>query len=197
MTTAHTMTRPAAPAHVNGINVADLKGTIDAITANPALGMTTWRVRSEWKSGTLTEHHVAGCTIGGEFIERPFTLSIDEPFELCGKNQFANPQEYLLSAVNACMMVGYAAVAALMGINLTRLEVETSGDIDLRGFLGIDAKVPAGYDGLQQVVRIAGDGTPEQFAKLHDAVRATSPNFFNITRAIPTNSRLVIEPRGV
>ena len=132
-------------------------------------------------------------TIGGTFIERPFVIKVDEPHELTGGNQFANPQEYLLASLNACMMVGFAAVAALMGVKLTRLEVRTEGDIDLRGFLGLDPNVANGYESLQQTIHIAGDGTEEQFRQLHETVKATSPNFFNITRAVPTNSRLVIE----
>jgi len=99
----------------------------------------------------------------------------------------------LMAGLNACMMVGYAAVAATMGITLTKLEVETKGDIDLRGFLGIDATVPAGHRGLTQTVHIAGDATDEQFARLHDVIRATSPNFYNTTKAIPLESRLVVE----
>ena len=35
------------------------------------------------------------------------------------------------------MIVGYSAVCALQGIKLEELRIETEGDIDLRGFLGI------------------------------------------------------------
>ena len=55
----------------------------------------------------------------GKKIGRHFVISIDEPLELCGTNQYPNPQEYLLAATNACMIVGYVAVAALMGVKLT------------------------------------------------------------------------------
>ena len=182
-----------AASTVNGINVVALQGCVDAITHTPSEGNTSWKVASVWKGGTRSDHHIHGCSIGSKFIPREFTLRSDEPEELCGTNRFANPQELLLAGLNACMMVGYAAVAATMGITLTKLEVETKGDIDLRGFLGIDATVPAGYRGLTQTVRIAGDATDVQFERLHDVIRATSPNFYNITRAIPTDSRMIVE----
>ncbi|MBX3365349.1 MAG: OsmC family protein [Phycisphaeraceae bacterium] len=178
---------------VNGIDVAALRGCIVDIQSDSARGQTSWAVTSTWKGGTRSDHAVRGFGFGGRYIERPFTISVDEPHELCGTNEFANPQEYLMSALNACMMVGYSAVAALMGITLTKLEIDLRGDIDLRGFLGIDAKVKPGYGNLQQTVRIAGDATEEQFRQLHEIIKATSPNFFNITTAIPTGSRLVIE----
>lgn len=182
-----------ARAFINGIDVAALRGSIAAITQDPQKGRTTWRIRSRWAGGTRSDHLVDGYTIGGTPVERPFVIRADEPLELAGTNLFPNPQEYLLAAMNACMMVGYSAVAALMGIHLSRLVVETTGDIDLRGFLGIDSGTAAGYEGIQQTVRVSGDGTSEQFARLHDAVCSTSPNFFNITRAVPVNSRMVVE----
>src|SRR3546814_6351849 len=79
----------------------------------------------------------------------------------------------LLAALNACMMVGYVAQCALRGIVLESLDIETQGDIDLRGFLGLDPRVAPGYESLSYTVRIKGDGTPEQFAEIHEAVKAT------------------------
>ena len=178
---------------LNGIDVAALSQAADAIRNDPADGMTTWTIRSRWMGGTRADHHVEGCQIGDAHVKRCFTIKTDEPLELCGTNQFANPQEYLLAALNACMMVGYAASAAMMGVRLTKLEVVTTGDIDLRGFLGISKDVPAGYDSLKQEVHLAGDATDEQFRQLHEMVHATSPNFYNLTRAIPTRSELRID----
>jgi hypothetical protein len=39
-------------------------------------------------------------------------------------------------------------------------------------------------------VRIAGDGTPEQFEEIHRNVMATSPNYFNMARPIRMNGML-------
>lgn len=187
------MSATLTKSEVNGIDVEALQAAIDSIRDNPANGQTRWAITSRWMGGTRSDHHVEGFAIGGQEVRRPFVIKIDEPLQLCGTNQYANPQEYLLSALNACMMVGYSAVAALMGVRLTKLEVKTTGDIDLRGFLGIDASVPPGYEGLQQQVHIAGDGTPEQFQRIHEVVKATSPNFFNVTRAVAVQSKLVVE----
>lgn len=187
------MTMTATRTSLNGINTHDLQGAIDAITTNPENGQTHWAVSSRWVGGTRSDHHIDSCRIGKAEVFRRFTLSTDEPLQLCGTNQFANPQEYLLSALNACMMVGYAAVAARMGITLTKIEILTTGDIDLRGFLGIDPSVASGYESLEQTVRLAGNGTPEQMNRIHNIVKATSPNYFNVTRAIPTASKLILE----
>jgi len=65
-------------------------------------------------------------------VPRRFSIDIDEPCELGGSNRFANPQEHLLAALNACMTVGYVAQCAVRGITLESLEIETDGEIDLR-----------------------------------------------------------------
>jgi uncharacterized OsmC-like protein len=179
------MTTQALDKTVNGIDTSALQGAIAAIKNDPREGATTWKVTSRWVDGTRTDHFVDGVGIGGKQIDRKFKIEIDEPLELCGTNQFANPQEYLLAATNACMMVGYSAVAALMGITLTKLELEITGDIDLRGFLGIDSSVSPGYECLRYMVRIDGNATREQFEQLHATVQKTSPNYHNISKPIP------------
>lgn len=181
------------PMIVNQIDVTALKQAIADIKAQPEAGQTQWKVNSRWQGGARTDHFVEGFGIGGETVDRQFQIKIDEPCELGGTNQFANPQEYLLAATNACMMVGYATVAAVMGVELTKLELEITGDIDLRGFLDIDRSVPPGYQRLNYRVRIAGNGTQEQFEKMHEVVQRTSPNFYNIANPIELNGELIVE----
>jgi hypothetical protein len=90
-------------------------------------------------------------------------------------------------------MVGHAAQCAVRGITLENLAIETEGEIDLRGFLGIDPAVTRGYDDLRYKVRIKGNGTKEQFAEIHEAVMATSPNFHNLSRPVALKPTLVVE----
>ena len=98
-----------------------------------------------------------------------------------------------MTAFNACIMVGYVVGAAVNGITLEQVEIETRGELDLRGFLGIDSTVRPGYEAIQYTVRIKGDGTPEQFQKIHETVCATSPNYFNVSRPIRLDAKLVVE----
>jgi uncharacterized OsmC-like protein len=181
------------PAVVNGINVQDVRTLIEGVKTDPAKGMTHWKVASTWRGCTQSHTQVESYRIGGTDVRRSFGFDIDEPAELGGGNAFANPQEYLLAALNACMIVGYSALCALHGISLEKLEIESEGDIDLRGFFGLDPTVPAGYESLAYTVRIKGDGSPEQFAAIHDMVMATSPNFYNLSRAVALDPKLIVE----
>jgi len=178
---------------VNGINVTDLFALIQGVKQDAAAGTTNWRVTTTWQGQTHSRSQVEAFGIGGQTVPRRFSIDIDEPSELGGGNAFANPQEHLLAALNACMTVGYVAQCAVRGITIEKLEIETEGEIDLRGFLGIDPAVPPGYENLRYVVRIKGSGSKEQFAEIHQAVMATSPNFYNVSQRIALQPTLVVE----
>ena len=186
-------TKTAEPTIVNGINVDDMFALIEDVRRNPAKGKTNWHVTTTWQGQARSRAQVDGFKIGGKRVPRQFSIDIDEPCEIGGTNRFANPQEHLLAAFNACIMVGYVAQCAVHGITLESLEIETDGEIDLRGFLGIDPAVPAGYENLSYIVHIKGSGTKEEFAKIHEAVMATSPNFYNVSRAVALKPVLVVE----
>jgi len=183
----------AAPHVVNGINVDDLFALIDGVRKDPAKGKTQWRVATIWQGRARGGAEVEGFGIGCDQVPRHFTIDIDEPCELGGSNRFANPREHLIAALNACITVGYVAQCAVRGITLENLAIETEGEIDLRGFLGLDPAVIRGYDNLRYKVRIKGNGTKEQFAEIHEAVMATSPNFYNLSPPVALKPTLVVE----
>lgn len=175
---------------VNGIDVGALGGVVAAIGADPSKAMVEFRVKTAWTGQTRSESEVESYVIGGERVARRFKIAADEPCELLGTNGAPNPQELLMAAMNACMTVGYVAGAAVRGITLEKLEIETHGELDLRGFLGLSDEVPPGYRRLDYHVRIAGDGTPAQFQEIHENVMRTSPNYFNLARSIDVHGTL-------
>ncbi|HLZ65505.1 MAG TPA: OsmC family protein [Aliidongia sp.] len=186
-------TKTAEPTVVNGINVDDLLALIGDVRRDATKGNTSWRVTTTWQGQARSRAQIESFGIGGDQVPRRFSIDIDEPCELGGTNRFANPQEHLLAALNACMTVGYVAQCAVRGINIESLEIETDGEIDLRGFLGIDPAVPPGYENLSYTVRIKGSGTKEEFEEIHKVVMATSPNFYNVSRPVALRPTLVVE----
>jgi uncharacterized OsmC-like protein len=178
---------------VNGVDTDALKNIIEQVKDDPAKGLVEFRVKSAWKGQTRSETSIDSYKIGGKEVQRRFKINVDEPLELLGENTTPNPQEYLMTALNACIMVGYVAGAAVNGIALSKVEIETSGQLDLRGFLGLDPNVKPGYESLQYVVKIKGNGTAEQFQQIHENVMKTSPNYFNISQPVRLEGRLVVE----
>jgi uncharacterized OsmC-like protein len=169
---------------VNGLDLDALEETVDAINRDAGCANVQFRVKTEWLGQTRSESTVDGSRIGGQEVARNFKIVADEPHELLGANSAPNPQELLMSAVNACMMVGYVAQASVRGIPLESCTIETQGELDLRGFLGLDDNVPPGYRRIHYTVAMYGDGTREQYEEIHRAVQATSPNYFNMAQPI-------------
>jgi uncharacterized OsmC-like protein len=187
------MVNETTTATINGIDTDALKQTMEAVSQDAANGQTRFHVTTHWKGGTKSETRVADWALGGQRLAKDFTICIDEPPELLGTNTAANPQEHLMAAMNACLMATYVAACAMQGIDLEQLEIETTGELDLRGFLGLDRNVIPGYEALDYVVRIKGNGTKQQFAAVHNWVMATSPNYWNMANPIRLNPRLVVE----
>src|SRR5688572_16842594 len=57
--------------------------------------------------------------------------------------------DLLLGALAACAQLTCQMVAAAMGIDAEQIEVMVDGDIDLRGTLGLDRNVPAGFSEIR------------------------------------------------
>src|SRR5262249_15989314 len=178
---------------VNGIDVTALGDIIEQVKDDPAKGLVEFRVKSEWKGQTRSETSIESDRIGVKKVHRRFKIDGDEPLELLGANTAPNPQEYLMAALNACIMVGYVAGAAVNGIALSKVEIETSGLLDLRGFLGLDPNVKPAYASLHTLVRIKGNGTTDQFRQIHENVMKTSPNYFNVSQPVRLDGQLVVE----
>jgi uncharacterized OsmC-like protein len=177
-------------APVNGLDLAALGEKVEAIQADPSKGIAGFDVVTRWKGQTRSETEISGFNLGGERITRAHTIVADEPLELLGEDRAPNPQELLMAAFNACITVGYVAGASLKGINLESLEIRTRGELDLRGFLGLSDSVPPGYENVDYVVTIKGDGSAADFEEIHQTVMKTSPNYFNMSRPIKMHGSL-------
>jgi uncharacterized OsmC-like protein len=76
--------------------------------------------------------------------------------------------DLLLGALVACQEVTVRMVAAAMGIELESLEVEATGEMDLRGTMGLDRDVPVGIKKIRCTTRVAvkDDGRPDRARRL-------------------------------
>ena len=77
--------------------------------------------------------------------------------------------DLLLGALAACAQLTCQMVATSMGIPVRSLAVQVDGDLDLRGTLGVDKSVGAGFDAIRLRFEVdAPEATPEQLASLHE-----------------------------
>ncbi|HEX2103594.1 MAG TPA: OsmC family protein [Solirubrobacteraceae bacterium] len=57
--------------------------------------------------------------------------------------------DLLLGALAACAQLTCQMVATAMGLDARRIEVVVEGDLDLRGTLGVDREVSAGFEAIR------------------------------------------------
>ena len=70
--------------------------------------------------------------------------------------------DLLLGALAACAQLTCQMVATAMGLETNRIEVVVEGDLDLRGTLGIDREVSAGFDAIRMRFEIDAPGASEE-----------------------------------
>jgi uncharacterized OsmC-like protein len=136
-----------------------LQGTVQAIAQEPELGQCKFRARNTWLGGNHNCTTVTGFYGAKQEIahKQTYELHADEPPILAGNDTGANPVEHLLNALAACVTTSMVAHAAVQGIHIEELESELEGDIDLRGFLGLDQDVPKGFTDIRVRFRVKAD----------------------------------------
>jgi uncharacterized OsmC-like protein len=178
---------------VNGVDITALREIVADVRNDPRKGIAQFSATTSWKHGFLSESTIDGWSLGGAHVPHRFTIAIDEPNELLGGDTQPNPQEFLMAAMNACMLNTFVAVCSMLGVTLESVQFESTGELDLRGFLGIDPDVKPGYEEIRYTIRVKGDGTPEQYEQAHQAMIATSPNYDNLANPIRLRSELIVD----
>ena len=162
---------------LNGINLSGLSEYTHEVQGDPGEARLHTGVSLDWRNGTRMNVRTRTMELGAHRVIRDFEFPIDEPRQLLGLNGAPNPQEYLLGALAGCMGVVFVLGATLFGIHIEKLNIRIEGELDLRGMLGLDDTVPVQLQNVAYRIRVQGDGTPAQYAQLHDRVKRYSPNF--------------------
>jgi uncharacterized OsmC-like protein len=103
------------------------------------------------------------------------TFKVDEPESLGGTDVAANPVQYALASLGSCQAITYRVWAEHLGIDVDSVTVRVEGDLDLRGFFGVDDTVRPGFTGVRVNVSIKGPESAERYQELASAVDAHCP----------------------
>ncbi|MGB0908878.1 MAG: OsmC family protein [Nitrospirales bacterium] len=171
---------------VNGVNVEKMGATVQAIQGQPDLAKFKFRASNTWINGgqnqtTVKEFYGAGQE--DTTRTEPFVLGADEPLVLLGKDEHANPAEYVLHALASCLTTSMVYHAAANGITVEAVESEYEGDIDLQGFLGLSENVRPGYQNIRVNFTVKSDAPAEKLREL----MTRSPVFDIISNPVPVS----------
>lgn len=117
---------------------------------------------------------------------------IDEPAGLGGDDLAANPVETALGALIACQVVTYRVWAHNLGIAVDDVRIAAEGDLDVRGFFGLDEGTRPGFGDIRLTVTVTGPETAERYRELHDAVDAHCPVLDLFSNPTPVSTTLVV-----
>jgi uncharacterized OsmC-like protein len=176
---------------INGVDVTGLMQTIDAVKADATAAKFRFRLHNEWLEGghnrsTVNELYGAGQV---HHHSKTFVIHADEPSVLLGSDTAPNPAEYLLTALAACVTSSLVFHAAARGIKIEEVESQVEGDVDVRGFLGLDPTVRNGFQNIRMTLAIHADVTDEQLEELASLGTGFSPVFDSVTTGVPVTVR--------
>jgi uncharacterized OsmC-like protein len=169
---------------INGVNVTALGETVEAVIAQPEIAKFQFRIKNKWLGGGHNRSEIKsfyGACQEDSTRTEPFVLDNDEPPVLLGKDQGANPVEYVLHALAGCMTTTMVYHAAARGIHIESVETELEGDLDLHGFLRLDETVRNGYENIRVKFKVKSDAAPEVLADL----ARISPVFDIVSNPVP------------
>ncbi len=147
--------------------------------ADPTEAQVTFRSESALQSGL--QSHVS---------MRDHKLTVDEPKDLGGQDTGPNPVELILGALGSCQEITYRAYATALGIPLDEVSVTLDGDIDLRGFFGVDDTVRPGYGAIKGTVHLTSTASEADLEMLRGAVNAHCPVLDMLVNPVPVDLQL-------
>jgi uncharacterized OsmC-like protein len=111
-----------------------------------------------------------------------------------GYHDAPNPGDLLCTALAICLDSTLRIIAERLGVQLLSLEVDVTGDIDVRGTLQVDRTVPVGFQQMRCAVSLEpAPGTdPELLRKLLAASERSCVNLQTLRAGVPVETSLSI-----
>jgi uncharacterized OsmC-like protein len=174
----------------NGVDTRQLFATLDSLKQQPELARFQFRATNRWIDGAHTRTTIKGFYgAGGEDESRTQAFQVDagEPAVLLGTDTGANPAEHLLHALAACLTTSIVYVGAARKVELTSVESTLTGDMDVRGCLGVDDEHRNGFERIHVSFRITGNAPADQLREVVERAAARSAVYDMVTNGVPVN----------
>lgn len=156
-------------------------GTHSALSQNPSISRATFAAASKGKEGLHRRVAI-----------RDFSVDVDEPVSLGGTDRAPNPVEYALAALATCQEITYRLHAAALGIPLRDVSVKLEGDLDLRGFFGVEKGIRPGFTEIRGSVTFDSDASADDLRQLKNVVDAHCPVLDLFQNATPVRIQAAI-----
>ena len=180
----------------NGVDSEQMYGTLDAIKANPALGVFQFRATNRWIDGAHNRSTIKAFYGAGQEDStrtQAFTVDAGEPAILLGSDTGPNPAEALLHALAACLTTTLVYVATARKVRLTAVESTLEGDMDVRGCLGLSGEVRNGFNNIRVSFKVSGEAPAEKLREIVERAQARSAVFDMVTNGVPVEVGVIAD----
>ena len=166
---------------LNGLHPEALEDVVESLKDPDNLKAFSgpWRSRVVWVDGFKAKAHM-----------RTHTVQFDEPEGLDTQDSAASAHEQLLSAVGACMMVGFVLNATRQGVKIRNLEIAMEGNFEnILKWAGLDDTGNPGYGGVTAKVFVSADADEATLREIWNLAVAGSP----VTQSVANATQVTAE----
>ena len=168
----------------NGVDVNQILNVISEIETDPDYAKFQWRATNQWIDGGLSRTRVKDFFAGNvEDMTRKdvFTIDADEPAIAAGQDSAPNSMEFLLHALATCLTGTLVYHSAVQGIKIEAVESSYKGDMDVRGFFGLNDDVRKGFSKVTVNMHVKSNANAEELTKL----ALYSPVYDIVSQSLP------------
>jgi len=165
---------------LNGLHPQKLKEILESIKQPEVLAGVSgpWKSRVVWQSGFRAKAYM-----------RNHAVEMDEPGALDATDLAASAHEQLLSAIGACMTVGFVLNATKRGVKIYDLEIALEGHFDnILKWAGLDDSGNPGYRGIKAKLFVRADADEATLREIWKAAVDGSPVTQSVVRGTPVNA---------
>ena len=173
----------------NGVDTEQMFATLDLIKAQPELAKFRFRATNRWIDGAHNRSTIKGFyAAGGEDTTRSeaFELDAGEPAILLAQSTPAPTR--LSSYCTRWPPVSRRRSSTWRRrarSELTSVESTLTGDMDVRGALGVDDEPRNGFERISVSFRVTGNAPEEKLREAADRARKRSAVYDMVTNGVP------------
>ncbi|MGH9732861.1 MAG: OsmC family protein [Candidatus Acidiferrales bacterium] len=165
---------------LNGLHPEKLKGILESLKQPEVLAGVSgpWKSRVVWQGGFHAKAYM-----------RTHAVEMDEPAGLDACDLAASAHEQLLSAMGACMTVGFVLNATKRGIKVHDMEITLEGNFDnILKWAGLDDSGNPGYRGVKAKLFVRADADEKTLKELWKIAVEGSPVTQSVIRGTPVST---------
>lgn len=170
---------------INKVNTQMLKTMYNSLQKNPSeMSKATFYVKSEWNGGFSVTASSKNFSLGSKTMERntEYKMDYDFPIQFSGEGRGPTVCEVCMGSLAACLTQTIILHASSKDIRIDSININVEGDVNLRGFTGLDHNTRPGAQQFRVRLDIKSNtASKEQLKELYEIGKKFSPAFDTLT----------------